>query len=642
MEKNDALISTALLKAFQESRAKDYLDIIKPFVINIIEEKYKIGEIVETTYIQKKLREDYSFKDFPIAVITKVLKKLYKEGIIKKDKQNNIFAKNVSDEAEVFKKTVNETKREIKYVLNGIQEYIKQEDGREITETEAEAYLSTFVEMYGYKAYRNFMSLCTKIDRKKETINYLIGELITNEFCKKSVLFDYILKIIEGHMLANMIYLQIDGSTKPSLRGIKCYLDSPLILKIFGYKTDEENESGKELHSLLKNYGATMKCFYHTYDEVERILNNYKAHINESREVTLEYFDKMSDPLLGVDLAIKSLESTFKEYGIIIEERPTIDSRTKAYNINYALLEQKLKDYKDEHKFSYTERTIENDVNSVCSISILRKGNYPVQLEKCNYIFITPFYYLVKATDEITGVAGTSRVGLAINDLDLTTILWFKDLKKNSEIPKMRLIENARAATMPSAKLMSKAISIFDNMMENNLIPGLDGALKTLSSTYLEESGYLGEVKNDDEKVNDESFSNYFKRVNERNKELEITAEREAVKNIKAKENFINIVNEEAHAIYKKWLITLNIVTILVITIICVGIIICGVYTKAYSFASVPVGIISIVNILGACLIFLPNRFINKKIKIIAKNKERNYKAKKMKEIEKNFDVDVK
>ena len=59
-------------------------------------------------------------------------------------------------------------------------------------------------------------------------------------------------------MIANAIYLQIENDNKASLRKLNCYLDAAFILRVLGYKSDEENESAKELYDLLVKYGATI------------------------------------------------------------------------------------------------------------------------------------------------------------------------------------------------------------------------------------------------------------------------------------------------------------------------------------------------------------------------------------------------
>lgn len=637
MKSNDALISTVLLKTFQSDCGKDYTNLIKPFVLNIISKKYNVGDIIDTTYIHGQLKKEYSFNDIPIAILKKAIKRLKSDGTLKDSQLGLILKGDLSKDTENFKKSIEETKKEVNYVLKGIKEFILEKDGKEISIDEAESYLTTFIEIYGYNTYKNVMSLHIPIEKKRDNINYLIGEFIKKEHENDTILFRYILKIIEGYMLANVIYLQIDGNSKPSLRGVQCYLDAPLILKIFGYKTDEENQMGQELLKQLKKYGATIKCFYHTYNEVEGILRNYRNNINKTCVSTLEYFDKMNNPAIAVELALDGLKNTFNNSGIYIEEKPSLDSNNQKYNIDCAALEAKLKAYKKEHRGSYSERSIENDVNSVRSINIIRKGQYALSFEKCNSLFITPFYYLVKATNEVTKIAEKSSIGLAINDSDLTSILWFKDLEKNSDLPKMRLIENARAATLPSEEIMAKVIKTVDEIKEKKLISMPDGAELALSSTYLVESGYLDVVKNDEDMVNQESLINHFKKLQEKTNDLERTKERILLKTNQVKERYINEFREKSELIKKRWTSCLKIVLYVVMAILIIGIIYFGMLINKFSFKNIPLAVFSVLDFLGILSIVLSLKRLNQKIERIATKKASIYLNKKIEETEEKF-----
>src|SRR5699024_11142470 len=84
-----------------------------------------------------------------------------------------------------------------------------------------------------------------------------------------------LINIIEGLLLANVIYLQVTPDNTTNLNKLNCYFDTPFLLRILGFKEKEDNESAVELIDLLKKQGATIKCFTHSFNEVQSILRNY-------------------------------------------------------------------------------------------------------------------------------------------------------------------------------------------------------------------------------------------------------------------------------------------------------------------------------------------------------------------------------
>ena len=508
MKNDDALISTAVLTAIWDESHKDNIELITPFVISIIGNLYKIKDELNLEEIVERMRCDYCFNNFPLAILKVVLSRLKKKGILLLNSKKYYLVKDVSDDINKFDIKRTNVRSEVSATINEIKKYLEENMNKKISIPETEKYFSNFISSYGYNTHENINSIKT-IDRKIDFTNYLIGEFICNEEKNNSEVFKCVLKIIEGYMIANAIYLQIENDNKATLSNLNCYLDSSFVLRIFGYKTDEENKSAKELYELLKKYGARLKCFKHTYNEVYNILTYYKNNIGKSKTNTLEYLDKEKYTEGQVDLILSSLENRFKEFKIEIIDKPSFVDNER-YMIDYKNLEKKLLEHKKNTNSYYTESTIQNDCDSVASISILRKGFVSNKIENCKYIFLTGYKYLKVASREVATELNETNIGLVIDDLDLTTILWFKDFKNNSDLPKMRLIENALTATTASDAIIEKAIPIFESIKRDNLLHDLSDVSDCLTKHYLKVSGYLEEVKNDLDKVSKKSFVEFL------------------------------------------------------------------------------------------------------------------------------------
>lgn len=642
MKNDNALISTAVLTAIWDDSHKDNIELVIPFVSNIIFNKFKVNDLIDEEYILRQLKEKFCFNKFPHAVLKIVLNRMKRRNILKLDNKKFILTKDLKDEAKEFEDRLNIAKLETSKVISAITKYLKKELNDDIVESDAEIYFGNFISSYGYNAYEN-INFVKKIERKSDVTNYLIGEFICRENEKNSDIFKLILRIIEGYMIANAIYLQIENDNKASLRKLNCYLDAAFILRVLGYKSDEENESAKELYDLLVKYGATINCFNHTFIEVRNILYYYKININKNKEMTLEYFDKEKYSEGQVDLIISSLEDIFKDKRINIVDTPDFTKDRYKDVIDVKTLEEKLTAHKEKHNQYINPNSITNDVNSVCAINMLRRGKKITKIENCTHIFVTTYQYLKSASREIMPELFDTDIGLVIDDLDLTTILWFKDFENNADLPKLRLVENALAATNASDEIMCKAAKIFESIKKDGYIRNLENVSNCLTKNYLKSSGFVDSIKNDSELVTKESLLDFLtkrdKEIESIKKELEDTKERNLKKELSIQKKFIVEAEQKAEADFNKNIkILKTIYYILFFLILALGI-----YAIVYSIITtgnfIIAAVLLLINIIGLIDMASPrSKFILRKIDTYCKNKKRDYITKETKKIMEKYE----
>ncbi len=642
MKNDNALISTAVLTAIWDDSHKDNIELVIPFVSNIIFNKFKVNDLIDEEYIIRQLKEKFCFNKFPHAVLKIVLNRMKRRNILKLDNKKFILTKDLKDEAKEFEDRLNIAKLETSKVISAITKYLKKELNGDIVESDAEIYFGNFISSYGYNAYEN-INFVKKIERKSDVTNYLIGEFICRENEKNSDIFKLILRIIEGYMIANAIYLQIENDNKASLRKLNCYLDAAFILRVLGYKSDEENESAKELYDLLVKYGATINCFNHTFIEVRNILYYYKININKNKEMTLEYFDKEKYSEGQVDLIISSLEDIFKDKRINIVDTPDFTKDRYKDVIDVKTLEEKLTAHKEKHNQYINPNSITNDVNSVCAINMLRRGKKITKIENCTHIFVTTYQYLKSASREIMPELFDTDIGLVIDDLDLTTILWFKDFENNADLPKLRLVENALAATNASDEIMCKAAKIFESIKKDGSIRNLENVSNCLTKNYLKSSGFVDSIKNDSELVTKESLLDFLtkrdKEIESIKKELEDTKERNLKKELSIQKKFIVEAEQKAEADFNKNIKILKTVYYILFFLILA----LGIYAIVYSIITtgnfIIAAVLLLINIISLIDMASPrSKFILRKIDTYCKNKKRDYITKETKKIMEKYE----
>ena len=109
MKNNNALISTALLTAIFEEKKQDNISLLIPFVLNII---YN-DPTISYEDIAKKMQEDYSFNNFPQAVVRIIINRLKSQEILKIENKEYVFIKDVSNVVKEFNERKEKSKKEI-------------------------------------------------------------------------------------------------------------------------------------------------------------------------------------------------------------------------------------------------------------------------------------------------------------------------------------------------------------------------------------------------------------------------------------------------------------------------------------------------------------------------------------------------
>lgn len=123
MKNDNALISTAVLTAIWDDSNKDNIELVIPFVSNIIFNKFKVNDLIDEEYIIRQLKEKFCFNKFPYAVLKIVLNRMKRRNILKLDNKKFILTKDLKDEAKEFEDRLNIAKLETSKVISAITKY---------------------------------------------------------------------------------------------------------------------------------------------------------------------------------------------------------------------------------------------------------------------------------------------------------------------------------------------------------------------------------------------------------------------------------------------------------------------------------------------------------------------------------------
>lgn len=503
MDINKTLISTAMLTAIFEKTKKGNIDLIAPFVLYIIS-KNEYGATEET--IISQMETEFSFLNFPRAVLKIIINKLKKEQKIELKNKRYLLLDGSKKEIDLFNERHLNASKESKEVVDALWNYLKNNTTIKTNYNNVKIAFGAFLDKNGYIIYNNFNPQNLKI-KNNDRLQFFIAKFIKNQYINQTKEFKLLINIIEGLLLANVIYLQVTPDNTTNLNKLDCYFDTPFLLRILEFKEKEDNESAIELVELLKQQGATIKCFTHSFNEVQFILKNYidnreKGIINPTK--TLESLDIEEYNITELNELYINLEEIFKEKEILIEDKPNYE-KTEYIKSKYEdqIDEKKLKEIiieRYENK-DIKEIVVDNDIDSISAIMRLRKGKKIQKFEDCNAIFVTSNHDLRTSTNQLLKINERIEISPVISDVDLTAIMWLRSLKDNPTLPKDKLIENARALLKPTPNIIEEFNKSLDKIKKVKYAK--DGrALQSLIYTTHFSSKFMDEIEGDINKVN--------------------------------------------------------------------------------------------------------------------------------------------
>ncbi len=475
---NSSIVSALYISVLKKEGKNDILDLILPFVIATIAEEAILGQPLSISDLQKRLGEDYDLEDLPAAVIKSLLRRLCKKGILKREGGEHYLYKiyNADNQKKDMQSYLREfsrdfTERLIKNRESSEKVIIKLGDHLGVNPEKKKGFLETsllaFFEHSGHDIVNDIGRL--KYNGITDQRLFNVGQFVLKEHEKKSSTYLLILQMLEGFMLKKIVYFQDEViNEKSKLNNLNIYLDTIIILRALGLKTNEENKSAMAMMKLAKELKAKPFCFEHNFDEVYGIISNYLKNRHRFQTQTLEAFDYKKVDDESIETYLASLRSEIENKGISIVDNETFEDKSIDYD------ESELTRHLKSIGYS-KEEALQNDIKSITSIRRSRGKiggkSKLTTIEGCKAIFVTGNANLVKETKEFfvnkDTYEGKRMVPVIMTDVELTTILWIKSSNSRDDLPELKLLQNARTAVNPSPRSMEevkKKLELFESL----------------------------------------------------------------------------------------------------------------------------------------------------------------------------------
>lgn len=525
MRENEILTSAVVLESLWSINHKDLLDLVAPFIQYTVAKTSTPATFLNTEKITAYMRAEFGYADIPETVIIKILKR-DKEHFSQQSKKI-FYKKSLCTQEQSLDTQKEQGKLKIDTVIDALFPYLKvhcvksKGISREWTIDMLLKFMSNFGMQIGFENLE-----IKRFSPKDQEIEYYISQFVFEEKEKKSLIYDYILSLVKGFLLKAVIYLQIenDNLLKSSYKNLKIFYDTPFLINLLHFQSDDEYRAANDLHILLKKQGASFYYFPQTRKEIDGILSAYKSSLwSKESYRTLEGLDKQKYSSSDVERLKQRWPSLLESnYNIYSHELPRYKEDHNGFVDGECvrISEKELIEYIRGNTVHYSDENLKSDATSIIAIENLRDGFISSCIEKCAAIFVTTNIDLTKAIrsyykkNKITGILPV------ITAFDLSAIAWVKSGSISKDVPESQLLINSYMAMQPSSGIINRCKEVLDQLEREGKITSED-ALMLRADKVTQRECWKSEFPTSQE-INE----NYIRRMNERHKERLLAEDR--------------------------------------------------------------------------------------------------------------------
>lgn len=517
MNDSTSLVSLAMLKVDADVQGRDYIDYLTPFVFYVLD-KYR-PEPVTSAGIQHLLREEFKLR-IPIYPTELVLRRLVKRRFLVHE--HSIYKVVKQMPASSMDEVRSDARARTQTVLVALREFAASVHSVRWSEEDVSTALAAYLTHFSVDCLRSYAQRTAIPDIKPASGQQDL--FIVNTFTvflkeNQPAIFDNLIVLVKGQLLANALICSDLESIPRKFNSTTFYLDTPLILQLFGLEGKPLEMAATELLELLRNLKGTIAVFEHTTEEVHGVIEGCERNLdNPHARAGLIITEMRRAGKTASDVAlVKARQSElYKKLGIGRYPTPRY---IPDLQIDEVALHRALED-----EISYMNpRALDYDVNSIRSIYGLRRGKEPHRLEDAGAVLVTSNSLLARVAYEYGKAHEASReVSSVITSFSLANLAWLKAPLGAPELPRLEIVATCYAAMNPPDALWSAYVREIDKLRDLGDITPRDHELLRFSLRARDELMNL--TLGSEDAFGDRTVSQILERV-----QSEITAEKDAV-----------------------------------------------------------------------------------------------------------------
>lgn len=466
----ERIVSSLAILKVNSDQGQNYLDCYVPFVAVCIQSG-KHQHISEPV-LQQAVAEEFGLH-IPRNVLKTILSRVHRTGYL--TFRNGVYQRNAETlPFPDFLQTRNKTQRQYEALIQRLQKYCTDNYATEWSRDEADAALFSFLDKHSVGILRSTVAGVPVVagNTPPEHTDFLVSAFVTYIERQDPEGFEFLETVVKGRMLADVLVLPGSQTQPPSFRNTSVYLDTTFVLRVIGVAPQDLQTPCQELISLLREQGAQLKIFEHTYAEIEGVLNATMGRLrsikqtNGSSGETIDYLIQQRATRSDVELIVAKLPNTLLEYGIAVERTPVVERDTSVDEENFRELLQ------EQVRYRY-DSTLQRDIQSLTAIFRLRGGRMCNRIEDCRAIFVTTNSRLASASANFFRQEyeqGRVAIPHCLNDQVIATLAWLRAPGRAPNLPRHRIIANCYAALKPSEMLWQKYLAEIERLLAQGKI----------------------------------------------------------------------------------------------------------------------------------------------------------------------------
>lgn len=457
--------------------------------------KQLAGEIFEPESFCKVVEDLYGLKIHPWAALD-LVNRLVSNGIIIENKIIDGVSQYMYAEIAEDYSAVNE--KDIQYVVDSFIRFSNpklEQHGIKISDDElSSTFLNHLVDLNFITAAlrpdeyikngkgTNTLSLDAeksewrKSVKEASRINSLCAGFVLDAFNKDKQLYDLVLKIVSGALIAEVVLNFQEPAISTDLRKVNVILDTPFLMALINLTCEKEHEFALELCNQIKERGAQLAVYEHSIDE---LVDNLRAVINrfESNTAFGATGRRLRDKNFNIYLRqiLKDQSTVLKNHNIRILKSLSSDSSKKIFSEELEGL------LCNTYGYYNNQLAQERDALSVALTMRYRNGVRTNLKEyyECPYIFLTENSFIPdKSMDFMMrhNFLSEKHVPPAVSGRYLAGLLWVLFGGKGKDLSRQLLLANCAAALEPKSDVVSK-MHDFLNALDKSQIDLFDALM---------------------------------------------------------------------------------------------------------------------------------------------------------------------
>lgn len=453
---SSTLTSLAMLKV-NIDQGRDYLDYLRPFIQQVLYDH--TPDPVTDGAVRDYIRSDFGL-EIPARAIQTILKRLAREG--KLSRAHGVYSITEKLSSPNIGTEKANAERHIHVVVKKLREFSRDTPRPISSDEEAIKAICGFLLEFNIPCLRAYLrsTAIPAIENHDDVLIVLVSNFVLSILENDRKLFDSFMVVAQGHMLANALLCPDLSQAPQTYKRVTFYFDTPLLVRCLGLEGSERKAAVENLIHLLHNLGANLTTFSHSRDELVRVIRTVSDYIESPIGRGPIVMEARRSGTTKSDLLLLA-----GDIDNLLDSARINITRTPRYRTEFQIDERAFEHaLKDEVTHS-NPRALEDDINSVRSIYVLRSGMSPRNVESAKAVLVTSNSGFAQAAFEYGKEHESFRdVSSVITDFSLANMAWLKAPLSTPNLPMTEVIAFSYGALQPSSQLLEKYLAEIDKL----------------------------------------------------------------------------------------------------------------------------------------------------------------------------------